>query len=161
MERVRALYLDVGAGGLVEPGGEMGTWVLLTVVATAAVIALKFVLSQPKRLMHFDAHGPTPPDKTKEEILQRVRSLWPSQVDLAMSELDLYAGPEHERERVQWDALTLSKGSLEHLRRWIRNYDYRDVITAAEYGNDEVLRTFDEQTNWRPDDEKEISFRDL
>lgn len=135
----------------------MGAWMLLTVVATAAVIALKFVLGQPKRLIHPDAHYPTPPDKTKEEILQRVRSFWPSQVDLALSELDFYAGPEHERERVQWDALTLSKGSLEHLRRWIRNYEYRDVISAAEYGNDEVLRTFDEGalSGWHSDRDRE------
>ena len=76
-----------------------------------------------------------------------------------MSALDSYVGPE--KERVQWDAIDLSKGSLDHLKRWVKNYDYRDIIAAAEYGNAEVLKRFEEQSQWKPDNESEVSFRDL
>jgi hypothetical protein len=97
------------------------------------------------------------PGITREDVIQRVLSVWPSDLRRVMSELDSYTGPE--RERVQLDAIALSQGSLEHLSRWLRNYEYREIIAAAEYGDPEVLRRFDEQTTWKPDNESEVSFR--
>lgn len=79
----------------------------------------------------------------KDEVARQVRLVWPADVDLVMAELDSYAGPE--RARVQLNAIALSNGSLEDLKRWIKSYDFSDVISAIR----------------KPDDESEIDFRDL
>ncbi len=78
---------------------------------------------------------------------------------MVMEELDSYAGPE--KERIQWDAIRLSTGSLDYLKKWIRSYEYREIISAAEYGDYEVLNRFYEQSRWKPHNESEVSFRDL
>jgi hypothetical protein len=96
---------------------------------------------------------------TRNDVIRKVLSTWPSQVKTAMEELDRYDGPETER--VQWHAINLSRGSLDYLKRWLRNYDYRDIIMAAESGDAEILKRFDESTHWRPDNESEVSFRDV
>ena len=52
-----------------------------------------------------------------------------------------YSGPEPDR--VRWDILELSKGSLEKVRQYIEaaRIDYRDILYWAEYfGNDPMLR---------------------
>ena len=55
--------------------------------------------------------------------------------------LNGYAGPEAER--VVWDILELSKGSLENVRKYVlvAKTDYRDVIYWCEYySTDPMLR---------------------
>ena len=96
---------------------------------------------------------------TRYDVVRKALSVWPLKVYVVMAELDSYAGPE--KERVQWDAIDLSNGSLDHLERWLKNYDYREIISAAEYGDAEVLKRFEEQSRWTPDNESEVSFRDL
>jgi hypothetical protein len=96
-------------------------------------------------------------------VFLRVRSMWSAEAALALSELDLYSGPEPDRVRV--DILSLSEGSLEDLRRWVKmaNNYHRAVISAAEYSytkiGSETLREFRE---WKPpENQEEVSFKGI
>lgn len=120
-------------------------WLLLMVLASAGLV--RFLTSG---------------RATRRTVIRRVRSEYPAEADLALSELDRYSGPEIDR--VQMDILVLSAGSFADLKRWTRMAcnDYRDVISAAEYGNGEmgsrILRTFREQ---RPDNTVNLSIEEL
>jgi hypothetical protein len=99
---------------------------------------------------------------TRRAVIRRAHTEYPAEADLVLSELDRYSGPEVNR--VQMDVLSLSAGSFADLKRWTRMAlnDYRDVITAAEYGDGEmgsrILRTFREQ---RPDNTINLSIEEL
>lgn len=50
-----------------------------------------------------------------------------------------YSGPEIKR--VMWDILVLSKGSIEHVKKYVESArtDYRDVLYWAEYYDTDPL----------------------
>ena len=99
---------------------------------------------------------------TRDAVVRRVHSEYPAEAAFVLSELDSYSG--REPERVKMDILILSAGSFEDLKRWTRmaSNDYRDVLSAAEYGNtprgSEILRAFREP---RPESSWNLSFKDL
>ena len=91
--------------------------------------------------------------------LERIALEFPAPEQAAVVELlGGYAGVE--RERVIWDILELSKGSLENLRKYllVAEADYRDVIYWAEYystdpmlqGRDLEKLVKDLLTKWGP-----------
>jgi len=117
---------------------------LLIVVALSALIRLAFqIYSQQKARQISPSIAPPQHSQpegavarqapTSKAIEEKVRAEWPGQSDLVLSELGLYTGLE--RNRVQMDILLLSKQSLEDLRWWVQigNWDWRDVLDAAEY----------------------------
>jgi len=120
---------------------------ILLVVALAGAAVVRFLTSR---------------NATRRAVVRRVQSEYPGEADLVLSEIDRYSGPEIDR--VQRDILLLSAGSFADLKRWTRMAcnDYRDVITAAEYGEGEmgarILRTFREQ---RPDNTINLSVEEL
>lgn len=102
-------------------------------------------------------------ETTRDEVVDRARSEYPAEAELVLSELDSYSG--REPDRVKLDILILSAGSLADLKRWVKmaNNDYRDVLSAAEYGGtepgSEILREFHA---WKPPgNSEELSFEDL
>lgn len=68
--------------------------------------------------------------RTQDRIAQEFSG---SELAAVIELLVSYSGPEIAR--VTWDILQLSKGSLENVRRYVRDAktDYRDVLYWAEY----------------------------
>ena len=73
---------------------------------------------------------------------ERIANEFPaSEQAIAIDLLNSYTGAEMER--VAWDILELSKGSLENVRKYVAaaKTDYRDVLYWAEYyATDPLLR---------------------
>jgi len=76
----------------------------------------------------------------EQRILERVsREFQDSDRDAAVRLLESYVGPESDR--VKWDILQLSKGSVAKVREYIQaaQTDYRDVLYWAEYYKDDPM----------------------
>src|SRR5437762_8779656 len=70
----------------------------------------------------------------EQRTLERISKEFPASEQAAVAELlSGYSGPEGER--IAWDVLQLSKGSLESIRHYLQaaRTDYRDVLYWAEY----------------------------
>src|SRR5438105_9398581 len=78
----------------------------------------------------------------EKRILERIgREFHGADQDAVAELLASYSGPENDR--VRWDILELSKGTLEKVREYVKaaQIDYRDVLYWAEYyKNDPMLR---------------------
>jgi len=76
------------------------------------------------------------------KTLERIAKDFPAaEQGVVIELLSGYTGPE--RDRVVWDILELSKGSLEKAREYLKvaQTDYRDVLYWAEhYDSDPMLR---------------------
>jgi len=76
----------------------------------------------------------------EQRILERVsRDFQDSDRDTVVQLLDSYAGPENDR--VRWDILELSKGSIERVRNYLKaaQTDYRDILYWAEHYKDDPM----------------------
>ena len=76
----------------------------------------------------------------EQRILERVsREFQDSDRDAVVQLLESYVGPESDR--VKWDILQLSKGSVAKVREYIQaaQTDYRDVLYWAEYYKDDPM----------------------
>jgi hypothetical protein len=78
----------------------------------------------------------------EQRSIERIAKEFPgSEQDSVTELLSGYSGPESER--VTWDILELSKGSLEKVRQYLQTAqtDYRDILYWAEYyDRDPLLR---------------------
>jgi hypothetical protein len=78
----------------------------------------------------------------EKRTLDRIVKEFPASQQTSVAELlASYAGPEPER--MVWDILILSKGSLDNIERYLKaaRIDYRDVLYWAEYyESDPMLR---------------------
>jgi len=81
----------------------------------------------------------------EQRTVERIAKEFPAGSEALIAELlEAYSGPE--KERVVWDILQLSKGSLENIRKYLRvaQTDYRDVLYWAEYyDTDPMVRGVD------------------
>ena len=76
----------------------------------------------------------------EQRILERVsREFQDSDRDAVVQLLESYVGPESDR--VRWDILDLSEGSLGKVRDYMKaaQTDYRDVLYWAEYFKDDPM----------------------
>lgn len=76
----------------------------------------------------------------EQRILERVsRDFQDSDRDTVVQLLNSYVGPENDR--VRWDILELSKGSIERVRNYSKaaQTDYRDILYWAEYYKDDPM----------------------
>jgi len=76
----------------------------------------------------------------EQRILERVsREFADSDRDAVVQLLETYVGPECDR--VRWDILQLSTGSVDKVRDYIKaaQTDYRDVLYWAEYYKDDPM----------------------
>ena len=76
----------------------------------------------------------------EQRILERVsREFADSDRDAVVQLLETYVGPESDR--VRWDILQLSTGSVDKVRDYIKaaQTDYRDVLYWAEYYKDDPM----------------------
>lgn len=76
----------------------------------------------------------------EQRILERInREFQHSDRDVVIELLERYAGPESDR--VRWDILELSKGSVGKVTDYIKaaQTDYRDVLYWAEYYKDDPM----------------------
>jgi hypothetical protein len=73
-------------------------------------------------------------------ILQRLtREFEAAEHEVVVQLLASYSGPECDR--VRWDILKLSNGSIDKIREYVRaaNTDYRDILYWAEYYKDDPM----------------------
>jgi hypothetical protein len=76
----------------------------------------------------------------EQRILERVsREFQDSDRDAVVQLLETYVGPESDR--VRWNILHLSKGSVDKVRDYLKaaQTDYRDVLYWAEYYKDDPM----------------------
>ena len=76
----------------------------------------------------------------EQRVLERVsREFQDSDRDTVVQLLESYVGPESDR--VRWDILELSKGSIERVRNYLKaaQTDYRDILYWAEYYKDDPM----------------------
>ncbi len=76
----------------------------------------------------------------EQRILERVSREFPdSDRDAVVQLLETYVGPESDR--VRWDILQLSTGSVDKVRDYVKaaETDYRDVLYWAVYFKDDPM----------------------